>query len=64
MSVLVRKLLDTLQTVEEEIHNNENLLMMKLQCADILQEKVINLLKREDINNDEKINILKNFFGI
>lgn len=64
MSTLVRKLLDTLQTVEEEIHNNENLLMMKLQCAEILQEKVINLLKREDINNDEKINILKNFFGI
>lgn len=64
MSVLVRKLLDTLQTVEEEIHNNENLLMMKLQCAETLQEKIIDLLKKEDINNDEKINILKNFFGI
>lgn len=33
MSTLVRKLLDTLQTVEEEIHHNENLLMMKLEYA-------------------------------
>ena len=36
MSTLVRKLLDTLQTVEEEIHHNENLLMMRLKCAETL----------------------------
>ena len=49
MSTLVRKLLDALQTVEEEIHHNENLLMMRLKCADTLQEKVIELLKRDDL---------------
>ncbi len=64
MSTLVRKLLDALQTVEEEIHHNENLLMMRLKCADTLQEKVIGLLKREDLTNDDKVNTLKNFFMI
>ncbi|MGM9531817.1 hypothetical protein [Intestinibacter sp.] len=64
MSTLVRKLLDTLQIVEEEIHHNENLLMMKLECADALQEKVIELLKREDLTNDDKVNTLKNLFMI
>lgn len=64
MSTLVRKLLDTLQTVEEEIHHNENLLMMKLKCAETLQEKVIKLLKRDDLTNDDKITTLKNFFMI
>lgn len=64
MSTLVRKLLDTLQTVEEEIHHNENLLMMRLKCAETLQEKVIKLLKRDDLTNDDKITTLKNFFMI
>ena len=64
MSILVRKLLDTLQTVEEEIHHNENFLMMKLKCAETLQEKVIELLKRDDLTNDDKIITLKNFFMI
>lgn len=64
MSTLVRKLLDALQTVEEEIHHNENLLMMRLKFADTLQEKVIGLLKREDLTNDDKVNTLKNFFMI
>ena len=39
MSTLVRKLLDALQTVEEEIHHNENLLMMRLKCADTYKKK-------------------------
>ena len=64
MSTLVRKLLDTLQTVEEEIHHNENLLMMRLKYAETLQEKVIELLKRDDLTNDDKITTLKNFFMI
>lgn len=64
MSTLVRKLLDTLQTVEEEIHYNENLLMMKLKCAETLQEKIIELLRRDDLTNDDKIITLKNFFMI
>lgn len=64
MSTLVRKLLNTLQTVEEEIHHNENLLIMRLKCAETLQEKVIKLLKRDDLTNDDKIITLKNFFMI
>lgn len=64
MSTLVRKLLDTLQTVEEEIHHNENLLMMRLKCVETLQEKVIELLKRDDLTNDDKVTTLKNFFMI
>lgn len=64
MSTLVRKLLNALQTVEEEVHHNENLLMMRLKCADTLQEKVIELLKRDDITNNDKVNTLKNFFMI
>lgn len=64
MSTLVRKLLGTLQTVEEEIHYNENLLMMKLKCAETLQEKVIELLKRDNLTNDDKVTTLKNFFMI
>lgn len=64
MSTLVRKLLDTLQTVEEEIHHNENLLMMRLKCEETLQEKVIELLKRDDLTNDDKVTTLKNFFMI
>ena len=64
MSTLVRKLLDTLQTVEEEIHHNENLLMMRLKCAETLQEKVIELQKRDDLTNDDKVTTLKNFFMI
>lgn len=64
MSTLVRKLLDTLQTVEEEIHHNENLLMMKLKCAETLQKKVIELLNRDDLTNDDKVTTLKNFFMI
>lgn len=64
MSTLVRKLLGTLQTVEEEIHHNENLLMMRLKCVETLQEKVIELLKRDDLTNDDKVTTLKNFFMI
>lgn len=64
MSTLVRKLLDTLQTVEEEIHHNENLLMMRLKCEETLQEKVVELLKRDDLTNDDKVTTLKNFFMI
>ena len=64
MSTLVLKLLDTLQTVEEEIHHNENLLMMRLKSAETLQEKVIELLKRDDLTNDDKVTTLKNFFMI
>ena len=61
MSTLVRKLLDTLQTVES---HNKNPLMMKLECMETLQEKVIELLKRDDLTNDDKITTLKNFFMI
>ena len=64
MSTLVRKLLDTVQTVEEEIHHNENLLMMRLKCAETLQEKVSELLKRDDLTNDDKVTTLKIFFMI
>lgn len=64
MTTLVRKLIDTLQEVEDEIRENERRLQMRLECADSLQEKIINLLKRDDLTNDEKISILKNFFMI
>lgn len=64
MTILVRKLLDTLQEVEDEIRENERNLQMKLECADSLQEKIINLLKRDNLTNDEKISTLKNFFMI
>lgn len=64
MTTLVRKLIDTLQEVEDEIRENERRLQMKLECADSLQEKIINLLKRDNLTNDEKISTLKNFFMI
>lgn len=64
MTTLVRKLIDTLQEVEDEIRENERKLQMKLECADSLQEKIINLLKRDNLTNDEKISTLKNFFMI
>lgn len=64
MTTLVRKLIDTLQEVEDEIRENERKLQMKLECADSLQEKIINLLKRDNLTNDEKIGTLKNFFMI
>ena len=64
MTILARKLLDTLQEVEDEIRENERNLQMKLECADSLQEKIINLLKRDNLTNDEKISTLKNFFMI
>lgn len=64
MTTLVRKLIDTLQEVEDEIRENERRLQMKLECADSLQENIINLLKRDDLTNDEKISTLKNFFMI
>lgn len=64
MTILVRKLIDTLQEVEDEIRENERRLQMRLDCADSLQEKIINLLKRDDLTNDEKISTLKNFFMI
>lgn len=64
MTTLVRKLLDTLQEVEDEIRENERSLQMKLECADSLQEKIINLLKRDNLTNDEKISTLKNFFMV
>ena len=64
MTILVRKLLDTLQEVEDEIRENERNLQMKLECADSLQEKIINLLKRDNLTNDDKISTLKYFFMI
>lgn len=64
MTTLVRKLLNTLQEVEDEIRENERILQMKLECAYSLQEKIINLLKRDNLTNDEKISTLKNFFMI
>lgn len=64
MTTLVRKLIDTLQEVEDEIRENERRLQMMLDGADALQENIINLLKRDDLTNDEKISTLKNFFMI
>lgn len=64
MTTLIRKLLDTLQEVEDEIRENERSLQMKLESADSLQEKIVNLLKRDNLTNDEKISTLKNFFMI
>lgn len=64
MTTLVRKLIDALQEVEDEIRENERRLQMMLDGADALQENIINLLKRDDLTNDEKINTLKNFFMI
>lgn len=62
--MLVQRLIHALQEVEEEIHYNEKVLTMKLKNAETFQEKVIELLKREDLTNDDKINTLKNFFMI
>lgn len=64
MTTLVRKLIDTLQEVEDEIRENERRLQMMLDGAEALQENIINLLKRDDLTNDEKISTLKNFFMI
>lgn len=64
MTILVRKLIDTLQEVEDEIRENERRLQMMLDGAEALQENIINLLKRDDLTNDEKISTLKNFFMI
>lgn len=62
MTTLVRNLISALQEVEDEIRENERRLQMELECHNSLQEKIVNLLNRNDLTDGEKVNTLKNFF--
>lgn len=64
MSNLIRKLIKTIEEVEEDIHHNEKYLKTRIDGYETLQASIINLLKKDDITNDEKIETLKNFFMI
>ena len=55
MSTLVRKLLDTLQTVEEEIHHKEEFLKMRSDGYEAIEDRIIKILKRDELTNDEKV---------
>ena len=64
MSKLIQKLTQALEIIEADIHHNEEFLKMRIDGYEAIQDKVIKILKRDDITNDEKVETLKNFFMI
>lgn len=64
MLKLSERLLNVLDDFEKEIRSNEEILKVRLELFQLFEKKVTQLLKRDDITNDEKIKTLKNYFNI
>ena len=64
MLKLSEKLLNVLDDFEKEVRSNEEILKVRLELFQLFEKKVAQLLKRDDITNDEKIKTLKNYFNI
>ena len=64
MPKLSERLLNVLDDFEKEIRSNEEILKVRLELFQLFEKKVTQLLKRDDITNDEKIKTLKNYFNI
>lgn len=64
MAKLSERLLNVLDDFEKEIRSNEEILKVRLELFQLFEKKVTQLLKRDDITNDEKIKTLKNYFNI
>lgn len=64
MLKLSERLLNVLDDFEKEIRSNEEILKVRLELFQLFEKKVTQLLKRDDLTNDEKIKTLKNYFNI
>ena len=64
MLKLSERLLNVLDDFEKEIRSNEEILKVRLELFQLFEKKVTQLLKRDDITNNEKIKTLKNYFNI
>ena len=64
MPKLSERLLNVLDDFEKEVRSNEEMLKVRLELFQLFEKKVTQLLKRDDITNDEKIKTLKNYFNI
>lgn len=64
MLKLSERLLNVLDDFEKEIRSNEEIFKVRLELFQLFEKKVTQLLKRDDITNDEKIKTLKNYFNI
>ena len=64
MLKLSERLLNVLDDFEKEVRSNEEILKIRLKLFQLFEKKVTQLLKRDDITNDEKIKTLKNYFNI
>lgn len=64
MTKLSERLLNVLDDFEKEVRSNEEMLKVRLELFQLFEKKVTQLLKRDDITNDEKIKTLKNYFNI
>ena len=64
MTKLSERLLNVLDDFEKEVCSNEEILKVRLELFQLFEKKVTQLLKRDDITNDEKIKTLKNYFNI
>ena len=64
MLKLSERLLNVLDDFEKEVCSNEEMLKVRLELFQLFEKKVTQLLKRDDITNDEKIKTLKNYFNI
>ena len=64
MTKLSERLLNVLDDFEKEVRSNEEILKVRLELFQLFEKKVTQLLKRDDITNDEKIKTLKNYFNI
>lgn len=56
---LVRRLVDTINTFEYEIRAKENSLEMRLDYADKLVSKIVEILNRKNTADSEKVKLLK-----
>lgn len=56
---LVRQLVDAINTFEYEIRAKEDSLKMRLDCADELISKIVEILNRENAADSEKVKLLK-----
>ena len=64
MLKLSERLLNVLDDFEKEVRSNEEILKVRLELFQLFEKKVTQLLKKDDITNDEKIKTLKNYFNI
>ncbi|MGM9531188.1 hypothetical protein [Intestinibacter sp.] len=56
---LARKLVETLNSFEEELRANEKSIKLQLDCANELIDKVIRVLKDKSTQDYEKVILLK-----